>query len=146
MSDRRYVDTFGILLFDAARVWRLKLDQRLRPLGLSQAKWRAILAVYRAGEGITQKDLALRLGIEGPTLVRLLDRLAADGWIERRDCSQDRRSKRVYLLARARETIRQIDAVAATLRAELLDGVAEEDLKTAFQVLETIRRRADELP
>jgi len=146
VSERRHVDSFGIVLFDAARAWRLKLDQRLRPLGLSQAKWRTILAVFRAGEGIAQKDLAERLGIEGPTLVRLLDRLAADEWIERRDCPQDRRSKRVYLLPRARETIRQIDAIAAELRAELLSGLSDKDLKTSFQVLEAIRRKADTVP
>jgi MarR family transcriptional regulator for hemolysin len=38
-----------------ARVWRHKLDQRLRPLGLSQAKWRTIAHLARGQ--MTQRDL-----------------------------------------------------------------------------------------
>ncbi|MBA3542847.1 MAG: MarR family transcriptional regulator, partial [Chthoniobacterales bacterium] len=40
-------ETIGQLLHDTARVWRHKLDQRLQPLGLSQAKWRTIAHLAR---------------------------------------------------------------------------------------------------
>lgn len=139
-------DAIGVVLHETARAWRLKLDQRLRPLGLSQAKWRTILITSRADGGITQKELAERLGVEGPTLVRLLDRLAADGWLERRDCPSDRRSKRVYLLERAHETLKQIESIAASLRKELLEGISEAELNQCMDVLERIKARAEALP
>lgn len=145
MTDREHFDAFGVLLFEAARAWRQQLDRRLRPLGLSQAKWRTIVNIDRAGDGITQKELAGRLGIEGPTLVRLLDRLAEDGWIERRECPDDRRSKRVYLLERAREAMRHIESVAAGLREDLLGSLPDEDLRTCYQTLTFIRNHAEEL-
>ena len=66
-------ETVGQLLGETARVWRQKLDQRLRPLGLSQAKWRTIALLARGH--LTQRDLAERLSIEEPTLARLLTRL-----------------------------------------------------------------------
>ena len=66
-------ETVGQLLHETARVWRHKLDQRLRPLGLSQAKWRTIAHLARGQ--MTQRDLAERLSIEEPTLARLLTRL-----------------------------------------------------------------------
>ena len=74
----------GALLGETGRAWRYRLDQRLKPLGLSQAKWITLLKLAGAEDGMTQKELAERLGIESPTLARLLDRMAADGWIERR--------------------------------------------------------------
>lgn len=145
MTHREHFDAFGVLLFEAARAWRQQLDRRLRPLGLSQAKWRTIVNIDRAGDGITQKELAGRLGIEGPTLVRLLDRLAEDGWIERRECPDDRRSKRVFLLERAREAMRHIESVAAGLRQDLLGSLPDEQLKTCYQILTFIRNHAEEL-
>ena len=61
-------ETVGQLLHETARVWRHKLDQRLQPLGLSQAKWRTIAHLARGQ--MTQHDLAERLSIEEPTLAR----------------------------------------------------------------------------
>ena len=88
-------ETVGQLLHETARVWRHKLDQRLRPLGLSQAKWRTIAHLARGH--MTQRDLAERLSIEEPTLARLLTRLESGGWIKRENAQHDRRCKTVHL-------------------------------------------------
>jgi len=62
-------ETFGPLLGGTARAWRMKLDQRLKPMGLSQAKWRTLLHLSRAPEPLTQSQIAEHIGIEEPTLV-----------------------------------------------------------------------------
>lgn len=142
-SRAQRVGTIGILLQDTARAWRLALDRRLHPLGLSQAKWRALVLVQRLGEGIAQKELAEHLGVEGPTLVRLLDRLEADGWVERRLCPDDRRGRRIHLLPRAHEVLARIEAIAMGLRHELLAGVTDADLEAMERALLSIRRRVD---
>ena len=59
ISDR---ETFGQLLHGAARAWRQKLDERLRPMGLSQAKWRTLLHLSLAQNALTQAEIAERLG------------------------------------------------------------------------------------
>ncbi|HYH21067.1 MAG TPA: MarR family transcriptional regulator [Azospirillum sp.] len=133
----------AVLLQDTARAWRLKLDQRLRPLGLSQAKWRTLVLVNRAGDGVTQKHLADLMGIEGPTLVRLLDRLEADGWVERHVCARDRRNRRIHLSAKARDMLVRIESVATGLRTELLSDVNTDDLETFDRVLRQIHTRLD---
>jgi MarR family transcriptional regulator for hemolysin len=143
MSRDDVLDATVAVLFETARTIRLKLDQRLRPFGFTQATWRTILAIHRAGEGITQKALAERLGIEGPTLVRLLDRLSNDGWVERRNCIHDRRSKRDYLLDPAREALKQIESAAALLRRQILEGIPEDDLRQCRHALERIKARAE---
>ena len=136
---------FGALLYETGRVWRNKLDQRLRPLGLSQAKWVALLQLSKRGDGMTQKELAERIGIEEPTLVGLLDRLTADGWIERREAGHDRRCKTVHLRPKAQAVLTQITRVAAGLRAELLADINEAELHECMEVLRKIKEQAESL-
>lgn len=139
------IELFGMVLTETAGIWRTKLDQRLRPLGLSQAKWRTLLHLAKGGEGMPQGELAKRVGVEGPTLVRLLDRMTADGWIERRDSPVDRRAKTVHLTDKARTTARQMQAIAQTLRHELLAELPREQLLVCLEVLERIKRAAGAL-
>lgn len=138
-------ERFGLLIGDTARMWRSKLNQRLKPLGLSQAQWFALLHLSRAGEAMTQTALAERIGIEGPTLVRLLDRMARDNWIVRRDSEQDRRSKTVHLTGQAQAIINDIHATAAQLRKDLLKGIPAEDLAHCIAVLERIQATAQHI-
>jgi len=139
------VENFGMLLAETARSWRNKLDQRFKPLGLSQAKWILLLHLVKGGDGITQKELAQRVGIEGPTLVGLLDRLSADGLVERRDSSADRRSKTVHLTARARAMAPQITGVLRELRSELFRGLDMNELQRCMQTLDALKQRLDRL-
>src|SRR5205814_3569695 len=111
-------ETFGLLLGGTARAWRMKLDQRLQPMGLSQAKWRTLLHLARSPEPLTQSQIAERIGIEEPTLVTLLHRLEKDRWVVRRHSPIDRRCKTVHLERRAQRVIDRINATAAGLRHE----------------------------
>ena len=137
-------ETFGPLLHGVARAWRLKLDQRLRPIGLSQAKWRTLLHLSRAKGALTQSEVAARLDIEEPTLVNLLHRLERAGWVERKAAAQDRRSKTVQLGRRAHHAIQQINATAAELRHELLADIPPSELRLCMLVLERVRKKAEQ--
>src|SRR6266852_554210 len=102
-------ETIGPLLHGTARVWRLKLDERLKPMGLSQAKWRTLLHLSVARDALTQTEIAALLGIEEPTLVTLLHRLESEGWVTRTSSPRDRRCKMVHLGRRAQRVIAQIN-------------------------------------
>lgn len=135
----------GILLAETARIWRTKLDQRLHPLGLSQAKWVLLAHLAHGGEGMVQRDLAERMGVEGPTLVRLLDRMTRDGWIIRRDSLADRRSKTIHLTEKAGMIIKEISIIAAKLRGEILIGIPADKLECCADVIQKIKTRAEAL-
>ena len=137
-------EAFGPLLHGAARAWRLKLDERLKPMGLSQAKWRTLLHLSIAPAALTQKEIASRLGIEEPTLVTLLHRLEGDGWVTRKSAEYDRRCKLVRLGRRAQSVIAQINATAAELRHELLADIPSPELKTCMRVLSRIQTKAEQ--
>ena len=136
-------ETFGPVLHGAARAWRLRLDQRLKPIGMSQAKWRTLLHLSLADVALTQAEIAARLGIEEPTLVNLLHRLEKNGWVVRREAEHDRRCKTVHLGRRASRVIKQINATALRLRRELVEGIPPCDLKTCIRVLRQVRDKAE---
>ncbi len=143
MSARDTSETFGQLLHGTARAWRQKLDQRLKPMGLSQAKWRTLMHLSLAGDALTQAEIAARLGVEEPSVVTLLHRLEREAWITRSNSPQDRRCKMVLLGRRAQRVIGQINSSAETLRDELMAGIPTSDLQTCMKVLAHIWERAD---
>ena len=76
----------GRLLHGTARAWRLKLDERLKPMGLSQAKWRTLLhLVDCSGDALTQAEIAERLGIERA----VVGDIVASAGERRLDCPQE---------------------------------------------------------
>ncbi len=134
-------EQLGFVISETARAWRTKLNERLRPLGLSQSRWLVLVHLAKRGDGVMQKELAEWLSIECPTLVRLLDRMTEDGWIERRDSTTDRRAKTVHLTDQAHGIIKQINQVAAQLRSELLVDITSEDIETTMRVLQQVKQR-----
>ena len=143
MSAGETAENLGHLLHGTARAWRQNLDQRLKPMGLSQAKWRTLMHLSIAQEALTQAEIAARLGVEEPTVVTLLHRLEREAWITRTNSSHDRRCKMVLLGRRAQRVITQISATAQKLRHELLADIPESDLQTCMSVLARIRDRAE---
>ena len=136
-------ERLGQLLHGTARAWRQKLDARLKPMGLSQAKWRTLMHLSLAEDALTQAEIAARLGVEEPTMLNLLHRLEKEGWITRNSSPDDRRCKMVLLGQRAQRVIAQINATADKLRHELLAGVPQADLEICMKVLTRVRERAE---
>jgi MarR family transcriptional regulator for hemolysin len=130
------------LLRDVPRLWREVLDRRYGPLGLSLATWRVLYHIGRRQQPVTQTELAADLGIETPSLVRLLDRLAADGWVERRICSKDRRARRLHLTPRARKVYGRISRTGLLVRRRLLSDVSAAELRQCATVLAKIKAAA----
>lgn len=138
-------ENLGPLLGETARLWRANLDKRLQPLGVSEARWQVLLHLHWRGDGVVQKTLAEWLAIEGPSLVRLLDRMATDSLIQRRTEHPDRRAKTVHLTPKAHLLIPEIKQIATQLRAELLVHITHDEIETCMHVLQQIRQRAQDL-
>lgn len=136
-------ESFAQELARISRSWRATLDGRLRESGFTQARWYALLQLSRGGEGMTQRELARRVGVEGPTIGRLLDGLEKQGLIERRPADGDRRANNIHLTPAAQPLLKEIARTAAALRGELLDSIPAEDLLTCIAVLRRIGDRLE---
>lgn len=89
----------------------------------------------RFEEAPTQRELAQSVGVEGPTLARLLDSLESQGLVQRQSVMEDRRAKKIVLCAPALPLIEQIETIATQLRHGLFRrGVDEADLKVCMRV------------
>ncbi|MEA3535384.1 MarR family transcriptional regulator [Rhizobium sp. CC-YZS058] len=128
-------------LFDALSSFNRKLramfDARVKQHGLTLSRARALFILSRRN-GLNQRELASELGIETPTLVRVLDGMAAQGFIERRAAEGDRRAKQVHLTAEGKVAAAEIEALADDLRIELLGGVSAGEKATTLSVLRTM--------
>ena len=78
------------------------------------------------------------MGIQGPTLVRLLDALEAQGLVCRLSTPEDRRAKRVMIQPAGEAMVKEVDVVAAQLREDTFAGVTIEELRITLQVLEKL--------
>lgn len=134
-------ESIPLALNDVARAWRSRLDERLRPLGLSCAMWAVIRRLDAGPVALTQRELAEAVGIEGPTLVRLLDRLEQCGIARRVSDPGDRRIKRVELAETARPNWDASLRAGLELSSELTRGISPRDLETTRQVLKTMLER-----
>src|SRR5262245_41792719 len=126
--------TLGFLLHDVARLLRKRFEQRARCLGLTRSQWQT-LAYLRSNEGIHQSGLAEILEIEPITLVRILDKLADRGLIERRQHPTDRRIWLLFLKDAARPLIAAMREIGEATRAEAFDGMTEEERKRLLSSL-----------
>lgn len=125
---------FGMQLAHMSRGWRAELDRRLADLGLSQARWLVLLHLARFEEAPTQRELAQSVGVEGPTLARLLDSLEAQGLVRRQAVVEDRRAKKIFLSTTAQPLIDKIETIANALRHELFIGIDEDELRICMRV------------
>ncbi|ERI53913.1 MarR family transcriptional regulator [Pseudomonas sp. NPDC077186] len=125
---------FAMQVAQLSRAWRSELDRRLVGLGLSQARWLVLLHLARFTEMPTQRELAQSVGVEGPTLARLLDSLEAQGLVTRVAVPEDRRAKKIALQPKAQPLIEKIEAISTQLRQEVFAGIDEEDLRRCQQV------------
>jgi len=112
----------AISVVDVARMLKTYADQRARQFGISRAQWTVLIRLDRC-EGLKQSELADILDLQPISLTRLLDRLAANGLIERRPDPHDRRANRLYLTPAARPLIEELSHLGEDMMTTVLEGI-----------------------
>lgn len=128
-------------LFDALSMVNRKLravfDARVKERGLTLPRARALFALTRK-DGLNQRELADELDIETPTIVRLLDGMEKQGFIERRVEVSDRRAKQIHMTELGRTIADEILKLADEIRADVLRGVDPGEVAAVLKVVRTI--------
>lgn len=138
----RQTYTHALLL--AGRQWRRVADSAVQPHGISDATALPLLLIGRMAGEPRQNALAEAVGIEGPSLVRLLDQLCAAGLVLRKEDPTDRRAKVLSLTPAGRRVVATMEADLARLRAAVFAGVSEADLEASLRVFRAVQRYARE--
>jgi MarR family transcriptional regulator, transcriptional regulator for hemolysin len=129
----------GIKLSVIARQLANRFDHAVERDGLSRAKWGVIVAVARM-PGATQRSIASMLEITEVTAGQLIDRLSADGYIERREHPKDRRAYCVHLTDKAQPLLVRLGEIAKSHEVETFAGLNDEDLTRLDALLDVIAR------
>jgi len=132
------------VLHNTARAWRQGIDRQLKDLGVSQAGWMTIAMVAKAAEPPSQKQLADLLGVEGPTIVAMVDRLVTSKLVVREASTHDRRVKLIRLTPAGDALYDRVKIVADAFRTSVLEGLDPAAIEAATVLLETIQRRIEE--
>lgn len=142
LHDARPVrDRFGFRFVTLARAWRRAVEQKLAEAGLTDATWTPLIHLAESGDGISQVDLARRVGLDASTLVRLIDILEGRGLVERAPDPRDRRARRLLLTAAGRAEVARIRARVGELEEVLLADLDDAALERMCDDMERIETR-----
>ncbi len=131
-------NSFAYTLHDVTCLFRKHFDRRAIRFDLTRAQWRALKSIRRR-EGLSQTELAEFLEMEPIAVGRVIDRLAAAGFVERRADPNDRRRWCLHLTAKAHDVTDDMEVLASELRHESLAGVTQADFEAFERVLTKIR-------
>jgi len=116
-----------VYLLDAAHTRvRESFEQRLRPLGLTPALYGPLRTLQACGP-TSQRAIADALGFSGAAIQQTVDRLEADGLLERKRNPTDRRSYALELTPAGRAAIRGAETAQRELSDDLLGDEQQQD-------------------
>jgi MarR family transcriptional regulator for hemolysin len=120
-----------------ARLLRNNFDRQVVNLNVTRSQW-AMIAVVSRTPGATQRTIAEALEISEASAGRLIDRLCADGLLERRDRRDDRRARAVYLTPAAEPLLETLASIARGSEQRMLKGFSPEEMSTLEGYLDRI--------
>jgi len=130
---------FGFLLKEVSRRYVLRFEQRAQEMSLTLPTCK-VLAYLERNEGISQARLADLTSIEPMAMVRILDRMQADGLVERRPDPADRRARSLYLTPKSKPALDEIWRLAALTRSEAFAGISQPERDAFLDVLARLDR------
>jgi MarR family transcriptional regulator, transcriptional regulator for hemolysin len=129
---------FGFLLRDVTRLYVQRFEQHAASLGLTLAQCKALMRLADC-EGVTQVRLAELTDVDPMTLVRILDRMEAEGWLERRKDPRDRRVRCLYLTNEAKPLLDDIRQLIDITWEEAFAGIPKQKSEMVMELLDTVR-------
>jgi MarR family transcriptional regulator, transcriptional regulator for hemolysin len=131
----------AVRLVDATRSLRTFADHVASGYGTTLAQWKTLKHLV-ASDGRNQVELAEALEIQPISLVRLLDRMAAQGLVERRPDPADRRAKLIFITEAGRDLSLTMSPIARAIADEITAGLSDDEIDDLLAVLDRININA----
>lgn len=133
-----YENSIGFVVYSASKSFQKAFDIELRnKIGITITQSKVIFTLY-LHSGLTQRELADKIGVESPTLVPIIDKMEDDGYVQRKLDPQDRRIKRVYTTSKTDLLWDSMMECATHLRKVSIKEVSEQEIKLALGVVKKI--------
>ncbi|MGI0006379.1 MAG: MarR family winged helix-turn-helix transcriptional regulator [Nitrosotalea sp.] len=135
-----FENSMGFVVNATAKAFQKSFDLELRKnVGVSLGQWRVVGALVMQ-PGLTQKEIADKVGIEGATLVPVIDKMEKEGLLKRKPDSDDRRVNRIYLTPKADSLWDAMIECALRIRKSSLKNISENDIQITLETLRKISK------
>lgn len=135
---RRYI---GLKMNVVSRLMRRNFDKIAARIGVTRSQWQMIVEVGR-NSGVTQRAIADALEVSEAAAGRLIDRLCADGLLERRERDDDRRARAVYLTPKSEQMLDVLGDLAVECENALFKDFTEAELEQFENFLDRLHHTA----
>lgn len=132
----------GFALAKVCKVHRANVGGLLAEHGLHVGQEMVLVELWEC-DGLRGGELAARLGVEPPTVTKMLRRLEDCGLVERRPDPSDARSFRIYLTDRGRDLEGPVASCLDRAEEMLLAGLSEKERRTFYGLLVRVRSHLD---
>ena len=127
----------GLRLTILARLLRSHFDREVAAFNVTRSQW-AMIAVVSRRPGSTQRTIAEALEMSEASAGRLIDRLCAEGLLERRERNDDRRARAIYLTSAAEPLLAKLADLARESEARLFRDFSAEDIAQLDRLMERL--------
>lgn len=139
MQKYDFENSIGFIVNRAAKAFVKALDSELREkVGVTFGQWKVIVMLVNQ-DGLTQKEIADKLGLEGPTLIPIIDKMERERLVIRKVDSGDRRNNRIYRTEKVDAALwdRTLEC-ALKIRQISIRNIPEQNINIARNVLEKV--------
>ncbi|WP_343731736.1 MarR family transcriptional regulator [Duganella sp.] len=123
------------MLMHVGRAYKSAADTLTADFELSHASAWPVLMISRLGDGVRPGVVAEAVGIEPPSMVRIIDQLVAAGLVLRKDDPSDRRAKTLSLTAEGKHMADRLEKALVPFRRDLFRDMAQADIEATVRVL-----------
>lgn len=135
-----FENSMGFVVNTTAKAFQRSFDVELRKnAGVSLSQWRVVGALVLQ-PGLTQKEIADKVGVEGATLVPIIDKMEKEGLLKRKLDSSDRRINRIYLTTKADSLWESMIECALRIRKSSTKNISESDIQITLETLRKISK------
>lgn len=126
-------------LGQASKAYRARAGQQLMRIGLHPGQ-ELLIKVLAENDGRTMSELAQALGVQPPTVTKMIARLSAQGLVKRQVTDRDGRLARVFLTDEGRELVENVDRTWKRLEREAMAGLDDKERKKFRKLLRHIEK------
>lgn len=136
----------GFLIHDVSRIRKKVVDQAVAPKGITRSQFWVLVNVARDGnKGVAQTELANLMSVGKVSLGGLIDRMEANGILERLPDPVDRRSKKVFMTRKGEELLNDLQKVAGEINKKIMKGITKEQTKILDGMLKTMKHNLQQM-
>ena len=134
-----YKKSVTFRLLQAAKAQRARSGGHLMRIGLHPGQ-ELVLKVLSDTDGRTMSQLAQALGVQPPTVTKMVTRLSAQGYVKRKSADSDGRLAQVFLTETGRELVDSVDRAWKRLEREAMSGLDDKDRKKLRKLLRQVEK------